>query len=153
MNQQIRPATQTEVPQLFAIMQKIVEAERPFDSTLAEGDLTFYDLTRLIASLSSQVLVIVIDNEIIGSGYAEIRAAKAYQKHSQYAHLGFMYVAPEHRGKGLNGMLIAELEQWAKANGVYEIRLEVYDKNTSALKAYNKLGYVGNILEMRKDIS
>jgi GNAT superfamily N-acetyltransferase len=38
----------------------------------------------------------------IDAGYARIEQAKPYLKHTAYAYLGFMYVLPAYRGKGIN---------------------------------------------------
>ena len=60
-----------------------------------------------------------------------------------------MYIAPEQRGNGLNGALIMELVQWAKDRDIYEIQLDVYAENKSAIKAYTKLGFKPDLLKMR----
>lgn len=48
---------------------------------------------------------------------------------------------PEHRRKGLLKLLIAEAEKEAAAKGVNEVQIQVWKKNTTAVKAYEKLGY------------
>jgi GNAT superfamily N-acetyltransferase len=60
-----------------------------------------------------------------------------------------MYVIPEHRGKGINKMIIDELLNWARSKDIVEARLEVYAENEGAVKAYAKTGFVPNLLEMR----
>ena len=60
-----------------------------------------------------------------------------------------MYTMPEHRGKGINGQLMADLKQWAKKRGLTEFRLTVYEGNLSAIRAYEKAGLSRHLLEMR----
>ena len=71
----IRPAELSDLETLLAFEQAIIEAERPFDSTIREGaDVHYYDLEDLIRSPDSEVVVAEIGSEIIASGYAKIEA-------------------------------------------------------------------------------
>ncbi|MBA4853791.1 GNAT family N-acetyltransferase [Emticicia sp. BO119] len=132
----IRPAQKEEIETLLAFEQGIVTAERPFDSTLKEGEIHYYDLIYLIETPVAEVVVAEIDGQLVGSGYALIKEAKLYQKHTHYAYLGFMYVKPEHRGQGINKAILEALKQWAINKGIREIRLEVYEENIVAKNAY-----------------
>jgi GNAT superfamily N-acetyltransferase len=152
MNIEIRKASITEVDILIGFEQEIIVTERPFDQTLGEGTIHYYDLEALIKSENSEVLIAVIDEEIVGSGYAKIIPAKPYLQHSEYAYLGFMYVKPDFRGQGVNKKIITELIDWAKSRNQTEVRLEVYDENIVAKNAYLKVGFTPNILEMRLGI-
>ncbi len=148
----IRPAKPEEINVLLAFELGIIEAERPFDSTLKQGEIHYYDLLALIESPKAEVLVAVVDAELVGSGYAKILEGKSYHKFSAYAYLGFMYVKPAFRGKGVNQKIIDGLCEWSKSNGISEIRLEVYNDNEAAKKAYSKAGFLPNLLEMRIEI-
>jgi GNAT superfamily N-acetyltransferase len=94
-----------------------------------------------------------LNNEIVGSGYARIETSKIYLKHPKHAYLGFMYVKPEYRGKGVNQKIIKGLKQWAIGQGITELRLDVYNDNLSAIKAYEKVGFAKLMVEMRMGIS
>ena len=130
----------------------IVDTERPFDITLKDGEIHYYDLLELIRSPESEVVVAEIDGELVGSGYAQIRKADLFLKHTHFAYLGFMYVTPSFRGKGINQLLLEALITWAKAKGISEIRLDVYDENIVAKNAYLKAGFKPIILTMRRSI-
>ncbi|GAB5378854.1 MAG: hypothetical protein Alis3KO_02120 [Aliiglaciecola sp.] len=145
----IRNATAADLPILMQFEQGIVNAERPFDDTLKDGQIHYYDLAEKIESPTCCVKVIEVNTVVVASGFAEIRAAKDYYKHHQYGHLGFMYVLPEYRGKGLNQHLLDALIQWCKEREVNEIRLEVYPDNLGAIKAYKKVGFEPQLLQMR----
>lgn len=152
MEIEIRKALELDIEVLLSFEQGIVATERPFDSTLKDGEIHYYDLLELIKSEKAIVLVAVNDGEIIGSGYAKILPAKPYQKFKEYAYLGFMFVKPAFRGQGINQKILHELMNWAKLKKLTEIRLKVYDKNTAAKKAYVKAGFTPNLLEMRFEI-
>ncbi len=151
MTIEIRKAIETDSI-LLSFEKGIIEAERPFDNTLKEGEIHYYDIIELIKNKNAEVLVAVIDNEIVGSGYAKILTAKPYQKHSEYAYLGFMYVKPAFRGQGINQKILHGLIDWAKSQHLTEVRLEVYDENKIAKNAYLKAGFKPNLLEMRMEI-
>jgi GNAT superfamily N-acetyltransferase len=149
----IRSATSNDLDQLLEFEQAIIEAERPFDDTIRCGtDVHYYDLRALIASPDAEVVVAELDSEIIGSGYAQIKAADSYLKYDKHSYLGFMYVVPEHRGKGVNKKIVGALEAWSLAQGVSEMRLEVYAENPAAIRAYEKSGYHSLLLTMRKGL-
>jgi ribosomal protein S18 acetylase RimI-like enzyme len=145
----VRKAKIEEIETLLEFEQGIVEAERPFNPTLKDGEIHYYDLAKLVESPMSAVFVAELDGELIGSGYTLEKEAKDYLKHDRYAHLGFMYVKPEQRGKGVNQKILDVLLNWAKERGLTEIRLEVYSENASAVKAYQKAGFTPHLLEMR----
>lgn len=145
----IRPAQKEDIKTLLEFEKGVIEAERPYDSTLKDGEIHYYDLLHLIKSSEAEVVVAVINGQLVSSGYAKIKKADPFLKHTHFAYLGFMYVKPEFRGKGINRMILEALINWSKKKGVSEIRLEVYNENTIAKKAYLKAGFKPNLLEMR----
>lgn len=152
MTIEIRKAVESEIEILLAFEQGIIEAERPFDPTLRDGGIHYYDLIDLIRSSGAEVLVAVVNNDVVGSGYARIQKAKPYLQFDQYAYLGFMFVKQDYRGFGINQMILEKLIEWSKTQGLCEVRLEVYDENLAARKAYQKAGFKPNMLEMRLGI-
>lgn len=151
-NIQVRQALPSDLETLLRFEQGIIETERPFDPTLKEGHINYYDLSAYVASPDVEVVVAQIGDEVVGSGYALIREAKDFEQHTHYAYLGFMYVKPEHRGKGVNQAILKALQQWAASRGLTEIRLQVYDDNAAAVRAYEKAGFKAHMLVMRLDI-
>lgn len=147
-----RKALLKDLPMLEHFLQLLVDAERPFDETIDEGRIIYYDICELIKNNDAEVLVLEEEGRLVGCGYAQIKTAKPYLRHQQYAHLGFMFVIPEYRGKGLNQRLVADLKNWALSKGIQEVRLEVYAKNTSAIKAYEKAGFKELLTTMRYEI-
>lgn len=53
-----------------------------------------------------------------------------------------MFTNPEHRGQGLAGRLLAELEQWALEDGYSRIILETGRRQPEAIGLYRKHGYL-----------
>ena len=149
----IRRATKADLPKLAEFLQFLVVAERPFDPTLKEGEIFYYNIEDFIVDEKSEILVIDYRHQIIGCGYAQIRSAKPYQNHELFGYLGFMYVSPEFRGNGLNNLLLDDLKKWVLSNGITEVRLDVYSENQAAIRAYEKAGFKQISTTMRCDIS
>jgi GNAT superfamily N-acetyltransferase len=128
----------------------VIAAERPLDPTIKEGPIHYYNLPAMIASPDVHLLVAELDGALIGSGYARIDPAdRHYLTYTRYAYLGFMYVRPEHRGKGVNQLIIEGLRQWARTHDLTELRLDVYAVNEPAIRAYEKAGFTTILLTMR----
>lgn len=148
-----RPAILDDLPILHEFEQGIITAERPFDKTLKEPPISYYNLEEMVKSKNVEVIVATFKKEIIGSAYARIEKAKPYLKHAHYAYLGFMYVAPEYRGEGINKKIIEELKIWVLSKNINEIRLNVYSDNVPAVRAYEKAGFQKHLINMRMKIS
>jgi len=143
-----RTATLEDIPTLLEFEQKLIAFERPFDSNLKDS-CTYYDLSYLIESNNAELIVGTHNNEIITSGYAKIVDAQPYHKNSKYTYMGFMYVKPEFRGQGVIQSLIEKLKTWSKSKNIFEARLEVYNDNVSAIKAYENNGFNRHMIEMK----
>jgi GNAT superfamily N-acetyltransferase len=144
-----RKAQLSDLDILLTFEQGIVKAERPFDPTLKEGEIHYYDIDKMIMAPDVEVIVAELNGELIGSGYARIVDSKPYLKHSKHCYLGFMYVKPDHRGKGVNNKVLEVLKQWAVSQGITELKLDVYRDNQPAVKSYEKAGFTPNLMEMR----
>lgn len=53
-----------------------------------------------------------------------------------------LWVAPEHRGRGVTDRLVAAVADWAAAAGAARLGLWVVDGNERARRAYARLGFV-----------
>ena len=145
----IRQAVLTDLPILRQLEQGVVEAERPFAAHLRPGPATYYDIEGLIASADSAVIVVESNSRLIACGFARIDDQKAYYMPAKICYIGLMYVEPQFRGMGLISKVFEALAQWSKNQGVAEYKLDVYAENSSAIKAYEKLGFKASLIEMR----
>jgi GNAT superfamily N-acetyltransferase len=148
-----RKASLKDMGTLLRFEQGVISAERPFDSTLKPDPLHYYDITQLIEATHIEMIVAELNSEIIACGYARIESAKPYLKHPVHAYLGFMYVEPAHRGKGVNIKIIEALKQWCVSQNITEMRLDVYYGNQPAIKAYEKAGFTKHMVEMRMGLN
>lgn len=148
----IRQAAFADLHILRLFEQGVIQAERPFDITLANDPIQYYDIDTMITAPHIELVVAEVDNEVVASGYARIEDAQPYLRHKQYAYLGFMYVVPGHRGRGINQKIVDALKQWTKDQGITEMRLEVYCDNLPAIRAYEKIGFEQLLITMRSSI-
>jgi ribosomal protein S18 acetylase RimI-like enzyme len=145
----IRKAVKEDISTLLQFEQGVINAERPLDATIKREDTHYYNLQLLIDADDSELVVAEVDNQLIASGYARIENSKFFFKHAQHAYLGFMYTLPAYRGRGVNAMILDALKNWSLSKHITELRLEVYVDNQPAIKAYEKMGFAKNLIEMR----
>jgi len=148
----VRKATLDDLSVLMNFEQGVINAERPMDPTIREGQINYYDISELITSEASEVFVVEVDNKIVASGYVKIKEDRPYLKHKKQGYLGFMFVQEDYRGIGLNKLIMDALLKWCKECNVFEIRLDVYDVNIPAIKAYEKAGFKKHMINMRLNI-
>ena len=144
-----RKATLCDIPQLLNLEQCVVDAERPFNPLIKAERAFYYDIENLITSDNSYLVVAEDGHSIIGTGYAQIRKSKVYLQHEVHSYLGFMYVSPKYRGHSINKKIIDRLIIWSKNKGIKNFYLDVYSQNTSAVKAYEKVGFKSCLVEMK----
>ena len=148
-NIHIRKATLEDLPYLLKFEQGIIAAERPFDETLVSEKFHYYDLAERIKEPDAEVLVAEVNGDVVGGGSAIIKEGKSFNTFARYSFLGFMYVEPAYRGRGVNKLIIKKLVEWSREKGLKEIRLQVYSDNLPALRAYEKVGFKKILTEMR----
>lgn len=146
-----RKATLEDLPTLKEFEQGVVIAERPFNPSIGE-DIVYYDLPALIEATDATVIVATVASKIVASGYARKMAASDYLNYRHFAYLGFMYVDPAYRGKGINKLIMQQAIDWAKAAGLSVLHLDVYSENEGAIKAYKKVGFKENMVDMKLDL-
>ncbi len=148
----VRSATRVDLETLFLFEQGVIKAERPFDPTLKPDPINYYDLTAMIDDPNVELVVAELEDEIVGSGYARIENSKPYLQHGKHAYLGFMYVKPDKRSKGIIQKIIKSLKAWISSKNITELRLEVYKDNTAVIRAYEKAGFSQHMIEMRMEL-
>jgi RimJ/RimL family protein N-acetyltransferase len=156
----VREATLFDLTTLHLFEQELIKYERPFASNLKQDPIHYYNIKDLIERKDAVLLVVEVNTSgeggragragrLIGSGYALIKESPPHKQPNQFAYLGFMYVAPDYRGQGLNGVVMQQLIDWSKERGIVEIQLDVFAANQSALRAYEKIGFQPDLLKMR----
>ena len=106
------------------------------DKHLAEVDgdeHSYYAQFNGLANIGN-VVVAYEGDEAVGCG--------AFKRYSDsVVEIKRMYTKPEHRGKKIGAMLLAELESWANELGYVESILETGQKQKAAVRLYENSGY------------
>lgn len=144
-----RPATLQDIPVLNQFQRDIIRTEAPFIQGRKEEDYTYYDLSALVESSLAMVAVAQFDGKVVGSGYVQKRASRHYYKNPHHGYVGFMYTLPQYRRKGVARSVLRYLGEWAKENGMDELRLDVFAANQSAISAYQSAGFESSMVAMR----
>jgi putative acetyltransferase len=109
---------------------------RRLDTELAErdgSDHSFYDQFNKIDKIK-HAIVLYEDDEPIACG-----AIKEFEPGSM--EVKRMYTMPTHRGKGIAGKVLRELEVWAAELGYSKCILETGKRQPEAIRLYEKNGY------------
>ncbi len=145
----VRTAILEDLPTLLDFEQQLIAVERPMDISLEQqGKINYYDIAEFIRMDTSQVFVANKDDEIVGSGYGLIKENKSHFSEKKFGHVGFMYVKDAFRGRGISGLILEAIFNWFKTQNIRETRLQVYPNNPGAIKAYKKVGFKENLIEM-----
>jgi GNAT superfamily N-acetyltransferase len=152
-NIKIRSALISDKVNLLHLEQQVIEAERPYNNSIKPNNAAYYDMDNLLTSERSKLVVAEHNNQIIGTGYVQIRESKKSLKHKQHGYLGFMYVDADFRGLGVNKQIMENLIEWAKIEGITDFYLDVYRDNDAAIRAYEKVGFTQSMVEMKLSVN
>lgn len=75
-------------------------------------------------------------------GYVVLTVSFSFEYRGRDAFIDELYVAEEHRGRGIGRSAMEFVEEAAHGLGVNAIHLEVSKENDAALELYRRVGYV-----------
>lgn len=81
------------------------------------------------------------NGQVVGCGAARRMPAEAATGGQAYGEIKRMVVDPAHRGQGIAGQLLDELESALRAAGVGQARLETGRDQLEAVRLYERRGY------------
>lgn len=148
----IRSATLEDIEVLLTFEQGVIAAERPLTNSLKDDPINYYDVKAFVVDPDVKIVVAVINDKLIGSGYVRIMTAKDHFRNSKFGYLGFMYVLADYRGMGVNKKIMDALIHWGTQQGLTEFKLNVYQENEAAIRAYEKVGFKKHMIEMRIEL-
>jgi len=153
INLRLRLARIEDIPTLLEFEQGVIEEERPYNDSIRESNVNYYDLPHLLADPNANLQLAEHDGQVVGCGYAQLRPSKAAFKHDTHAYLGFMYVKPDFRGQGINKLIVESLVNWIRERGVCDVYLDVYASNRAAVRAYEEAGFTSTLGEMKLSLN
>jgi Acetyltransferases len=87
---------------------------------------------------------------VMGFAQLEIqeRKANAFKKPSRKIHVHQLVVLPQHRRKGIATALMNKVHEYGAEQGITQIDLTVWDRNTEAIEFYKSLGYKPDLIRL-----
>lgn len=143
----LREATIADLPSICALGQEVNllhhEAWPQIFAGASDPERDRPHWARSIGGSHAATFVVERSGEIV----AFITVAVVDESHSllqplRSARVGSVCVAQRWRGQGIGRVLMAGAEQWARARGATDMRLDVWAFNGHAMQFYAELGYV-----------
>jgi len=142
----IRKANQSDIPGLHRLLQQVLMVHhlgRPDLFRAGSAKYTDEELCKLLSDPSRPVFVAADENECI-HGYAFC----VFQQHIGHnimtdvrtLYIDDLCVDEGCRGSGVGTVLYRHVLDFARAEGCYNVTLNVWSCNESALKFYEKMG-------------
>lgn len=139
----VRPIRQDEVVALYGLRLRALSADPDaFDQTVEDAEekgLT--PIAELVdAANEGRDLVLVAEGRPALTGLVIV--SRSRRPRSQHrARLWGMWVAPEARGRGVGGALLAGAVEWCREQGVEMVDLWVVTDHTGAIRVYERAGF------------
>ena len=118
----IRTANLNDLETLLEFEQGVIKAERPMDSFLREGTLSYYNIPELITAKNSHLIVAIANKELVGSGYLKIEDSSHYHKNPKHGYIGFIFVKPTFRGQRISNLILESLKKWGERKRLKRIK-------------------------------
>lgn len=104
---------------------------------------------------NSRIFIAEVNGKIVGSSIVVKEEKKPVELYSigYVGHIESIFVLDAYREKGVGKALMDAMFAWLSNEGVTVCTLSVLEKNTEALKLYEKLGFEKERIKMYKQIS
>ena len=154
----IRQAIPEDIPAINNLLRQVLEVHangRP--DIFKHGTVKCSD-EKLLTMLNSQTapIFVSVDERETVNGYAfcQYRSIKdsAFVHDVKYCYIDDICVDKSVRGQSIGTLLYEHVKMQAKADGYNEIRLNVWSLNESAIRFYQKLGFVPLSMIMQQKI-
>ena len=141
----IRPAVESDIPRLEALLYQVhgLHAEgRPDLFIPGCKKYTADQLRELLAdTVNTPIFAAILDGELVGYCFCvrQIQTAASMQKISTL-YIDDLCVDAAMRGRGIGKVLYDHTDAYAREQGYYNVTLNVWACNPSAMRFYEKCG-------------
>jgi GNAT superfamily N-acetyltransferase len=108
-------------------------------------------LTGLIAAPDALVLVAIEDGIVVGHLVGTFSPASTMWTAAR-AELVSTHVAVPHRGQGIGGRLVEDFIAWSRERGAARLHVSAYAANSSAIRFYQRYGFVPLSIDLALDV-
>jgi len=90
------------------------------------------------------------DKQVIGFSRGVIRLSPDHLTSEKIGFVDHTFVCAKWRGKGVGRKMFESLEEWFSSKGVQKLELQVLCGNTSAINAWQAMGFQPELMQMQK---
>ena len=146
MNNKIKQVTNVvDADRCDELLTKLIQDERQYNDTIDEDYIVTNHFNKMLDDENIIILAYYINKTIVG--YILIRKMA-----NNTCLLDGLYVEKEYRNKGIGKSLLTEAISRIKNMNVKYVDINVMYNNIIAKHIYEKLGFVGYEIKMRKSI-
>lgn len=146
MNNKIKQVTNVvDADRCDELLTKLIQDERQYNDTIDDNYIVTNHFNQMLDDENIIILAYYINNIIVG--YILIRRTS-----NNTCLLDGLYVEKEYRNKGIGKSLLTEAISRIKNMNVKYVDINVMYNNIIAKHIYEKLGFVGYEIKMRKSI-
>ena len=138
MSVEFRPAGEADVPELLRLMAALYDEDGAVRLDIAAAEQAL----RQLLALPEAGAVWVAETAGRAIGYVAVTYGFSLEYHGRDAFIDELYVAPEHRGRGIGRAAIAVAEAACRVRGVRALHLEVERANVRAETLYRRAGFL-----------
>jgi GNAT superfamily N-acetyltransferase len=123
------------------VLGRLVSLGEPPDTY--EGTKLHQALERIIIDDDGEILVAIAADQVVGLAEVYVRCddANPLRRAQRYGHLQSLMVGEGFRLQGTGASLVSAAEEWAKAKGAVEMRVDIWEFAEGPLVFYERLGY------------
>ncbi len=146
MTATIRPTQEEDVPELTAVLARIVEERRYLGTVHPPSVERMVGFCRRIWKDGVVQVIVEVDGRIVGWCDA-MRLTEEGFRHNATLGIGLL---PEWRGRGLGRRLLDKVLTRCGEAGVERVELSVYADNAPAIRLYHSVGFEDEGLRRRQ---
>lgn len=105
----------------------------------------------LIAAPDALVLVATEEGRVVGHLIGTFSPSSSLWTAAR-AELVSTHVAPSYRGQGIGGRMVEDFIAWGRERGAARLHVSAYTANSSAIRFYQRYGFVPQSIELALDV-
>ena len=153
----IRLATLEDVSGIMPIFAQIVDYHASIDSEVyTDADMSAFEqsVQDQLTKDNWKIFVAETNKKIVGFLTLQMRSNRRQWGNvaDTDGRIDCLSVDENYRHMGIGTKLMAEVENYLKSQGIFEMRLTVSIHNPNAIKCYEKMGMKKYIYSMRKEL-
>ena len=149
-------ARKSDIPAILEIWKELMDFHVPFDSryTLSDDaeESMGKNLERLIEAEDALVIMAVENTKPLGFGIARIRNYPPVFIKQTCGTIADLAVSSEHRRKGIGELMLKEMLDWFRSQGIDRVELRVASMNTVGYSFWRKHEFTDYMHIMYRDL-